>query len=159
MSITRLISYETFSRLRLEAFVADDVELAAQVVPLADWEFLGGLWRGSAIGFTEFLELEKRPGELGSIALHAHELPAHVFSAICAALALPLRAGMEWHEIDAVLGVQTKTWSFVADQRSQAYVVGDTERYEVDVTVREAVGLTYVVVVRMDMLALCDDLE
>jgi hypothetical protein len=73
-----LIPYDEFARLRLAQFYPD----ASELVPLENWEFMGGVWVGEADGFTEFLRPEDRPNELGSIEIDLSAIAEDIGNAI-----------------------------------------------------------------------------
>jgi hypothetical protein len=117
---------------------------------------MGGLWLGEAIGFTEFLRHTARPRELGSMSVHLSDLPGGVSTAMFTALRLPLTKGMSATEVQAMLGSPKKVHSFVPESRTYEFSVNAEDPYYVSCTVDEGAGLTYVVVVRKDILALCE---
>ena len=117
---------------------------------------MGGLWTGEAIGFTEFLRHSGRPGELGSVSVDLSDLPESVSNAMIAALGLPLKRGMSREDVQAAIGEPGNVLSFVPDRLTYEYSLGGEESYYVSCTVDEGHGLTYVVVIRKDILALCE---
>jgi len=101
---------------------------------------MGGLWTGEAIGFTEFLS----------------DLPEKVSNAMLKALGLPLERGMSSQAVQAAIGEPENVQSFAADRLTYEYSLGGSHSYYVSCTVDEGDGLTYVVVIRKDILALCE---
>lgn len=156
MEPVQLLPYRSFSVLELGRFLRSDLPLREPIVSLEAWEFMGGTWHGHASGFSEFLYHDRCPDELGSLALDASALPSEVFSAALATLRLPLYAGMDSAAIHLALGKPLKTLEFVQDRVSFEYSLGEPEAYYVSLTVKHDGGLTYVVVSREDILALCD---
>lgn len=51
-----MITPADFGRLRLKEFLP-----VAELHQLADWHFMEDVWLGEALGFTEFLRLEREP--------------------------------------------------------------------------------------------------
>lgn len=156
MNNRSLIPYKAFAGLRLRQFVVGS-PLEKEIQPRADWEFMGGLWQGEAISFSEFLCLESRPEELGSVSLNAEELPVEVVTSVLAKLQLPVKVGMRKEEVESILGQPDDQFNFVEDRVSYEYVLGTPEPYLVRLTIQNAIGLSYVVVTRGDMLALCNE--
>ncbi len=157
MKPVRLIPYREFANLRLTQFLVEHSHLQSTVQSLTDWEFMGDMWAGEAISFTEFLLHESLPNELGSLSLEVATLPPQVSEAVFHALHLPLRAGMSAHEVQACLGNPSKTMSFVPGRLTYEFTVGSECPYYVSCTVSASEGLTYVVVIRNDILALCNE--
>ena len=153
MAQPQLLSYQEFSDLRLSQFLPDD-ELQREVVPLTNWAFMGGTWKGHAIGFTEFLCLETPPSGLGSIAIDAQGLPKQVVSAILAKLRLPISLGMSAETLESIVGEPSRKHSFVSDRVSYEYTIGSSEPYRLGLTILREGGLAYIVVTRKDILAL-----
>ena len=156
MSQFQLLPYKEFARLSLDQFLAGEPIPRRDIALLENWEFMGGVWNGRAIGFSKFLSLETWPEELGSIAVDTHALPDRVVSSIFKTLRLPVVAGMSVSTIESLFGSPRKKLSFVADRFTYEYVLGDVELYRVSFTIRESIGLSYVVVIRGDLLALCN---
>jgi hypothetical protein len=157
MEPIELLPYREFSSLTLGQFLSDGRSLPHPIVLLEDWQFMGGSWLGHACGFSEFLYHHDRPHELGSLALDAETLPPSVFSAALAAIRLPVRAGMSSAFVESILGKPRRTHAFAPDRVSYEYSLGDSEAYQVSLTIKLDGGLTYVVVTRADVLALCDE--
>ena len=63
---------------------------------------------------------------------------------------------MSLASVESALGEPRRTLTFASDRVSYEYSLGDLEPYHVSVTVKHDGGLTYVVVIRKDVLALCD---
>jgi len=55
-----MITHSDFKKLRLNQFFSD-----LEPTKLENWEFMGNIWVGEAIGFSEWLCLEQTPNELG----------------------------------------------------------------------------------------------
>ena len=156
MNPAALIAYPQFAKLQLRPFLLQEPDLEPGVRLLEDWEFMGGLWLGEAIGFTEFLRHTACPRELGSMSVHLSDLPGGISNAIFAALRLPLTRGMSGTEVQAILGPPEKVHSFVPESRTYEFSVDAEDPYYVSCTIDEGEGLTYVVVIRKDILALCE---
>jgi|GEM_PF-989183 len=156
MSQLQLLPYKEFAILSLDQFLVEEPALQRDIAQLENWEFMGGIWHGQAIGFSEFLSLKTWPQELGSIAVDMLALSSRVVSSIFAVLRLAVTAGMSVSSIESSFGTPRKKLSFVADRFTYEYVLGDTELYRVSFTIQEGIGLSYVVVIREDLLALCN---
>jgi hypothetical protein len=115
-----LIPYDEFARLRLAHFYPD----ASELMPLENWEFMGGVWVGKADGFTEFLRPEDRPDELGSIEIDLSEIQEDIGTAILDKIHLPLRRGMPFEQVAWHLGPPEGTKVFVLDRKSHDFTVG-----------------------------------
>ena len=157
MELVILIPYCEFANLRLTQFLTEHSRLQSAVQLLKHWEFMGGMWAGEAISFSEFLMHELLPNELGSLSLEFATLPPQVSEAVMHALHLPLKAGMSENEVQACLGTPVKTLSFVPGRFTYEFTVGTECPYYVSCTVSASQGLTYVVVIRNDILALCNE--
>jgi hypothetical protein len=143
-----MISYSEFGRLRLRDFCGDEV--AESNIP--DWEWMGGLWFGDAVGFTWFGRLHDAPKETGGLEVDLAELPEHVWSRILDSLHLPLRAGMTFDSITSILGQPFETDFFLEDRKTYEFRVGSAQRYRVSCTVLDDDGLIFVSVIREDVL-------
>lgn len=143
-----LIPYDEFARLRLAQFYPETAELA----PLENWEFMGGVWVGEADGFTEFLRPEDRPEELGSIEIDLSAIQEEIGTAILDKIHLPLSHGMAFEEVTHHLGHPKVTNVFVADRKSYDFIVGSDFPYHVSCTIHESDGLIHVTVIRRDLL-------
>ncbi len=143
-----LIPYEHFERLRLSQFHPD----ASRIATLLNWEFMGAVWVGEADGFTAFLCPEASPDTLGSIELDLRELPEALSARVLAAIQLPLQSGMSLAQVQAVIGIPTKTHRFVPDRASFDFVVGSRWPYQIGCTIHESQGLIHVGVIRQDHL-------
>ncbi len=95
-----LIAYAEFARLRLAQFYQD----ASELVPLENWEFMGGVWVGEADGFTEFLRPEDRLDELGSIEIDLSAIAEDIGNAILDKIHLPVRRGIDFEQVLQRLG-------------------------------------------------------
>src|SRR5262245_2159450 len=147
-----LISFEQFGKLRLKQFAQPE----AEVVESAGYEWMGGFRINEGIGFTSMCRHEDTPEETGGLEVHFSELPESAVSAIFDAIQLPLRRGMSFEEVRSVLGEPQKTHVFVADRKTYDFTVGSQQRYYVSATLHDADGLTYVAVIRKDVLSKCD---
>ena len=122
--------------MRLRHF-ADDV------VDLDGWEFMGRLWVGEAIGFSEWLRPADDPARLGSLALDLCDLPPDLSARVLDRLHLPLSRGMDLARIRGRLGDPVGTQRFVSDRCSFKFSI---DGYSISCTVHDADGLIYVVV-------------
>lgn len=155
--LNELIPYGQFAKLRLAPFLEAHPSLLKRIAQMeGGWEFMGGMWLGEGLAFTDFLRLESLPDELGCISLDMSALPQEVSLKVLDALGLPIRPFMKRKGIEACLGKSERTHVFVKDRRSFDFTVGCAWPYHVSCTVRNRGGLTHVVVARKDVLALCE---
>jgi hypothetical protein len=124
--VVNLVSYSRFGALRLTDFLAP----GAEVVELADWEFMDDRWIGEADGgFTEFLRLEEEPNVVRSVALDLASLPRDTAGAVMRAIGLPLEPRMTEDAIPATLGPPESVNQFptAPERRTLNFVVGTRE--------------------------------
>ena len=142
-----MIGYEDFGRLRLAQFVPSDTGITA----IENWEFMGRLWVGDAIGFTEFLRLRRSSEVTRSIAVDLAALTRETSAAIFAAIDLPLAQGISLQQACDVLHAEPNgVHQFSKDRDSYDFQIGGDESYDVSCTVLHDGGLTYVVIMRHD---------
>ena len=149
--ITEILPYSEFATIKLSHFVK-----SSKIYQLDNWEFMGGIWIGEAVGFTEFLRLESSTDELGSLAIDLDDLPTDTIQAIFATLNLPLKPHATYAEVEEVLEKYESTNIFVEDRVVYNYTIGCRWPYYISCTIDEAKGLIYVVVIRKDILAKCN---
>lgn len=118
-------------------------DLAADVDDLDDWEFMGRMWVGEAIGFSEWLRPDDDPAQLGSLALALRDLPPELSERVLGHLQLPLSRGMDLAQIRGQLGDPVGTQRFVSDRRNFDFKFAG---YSISCTVHDADGLVYIVV-------------
>ena len=147
-----LIPYSQFAKLRLTQFVGKDVKVSES----DGWEWMGGYWiNEGAYGFTSFSREEDTPDEAGGLEMDFSELPKDSAQRILGAIRLPLLSGMKLEEVYAVLGepVAKDTFGkYVHDRQTDEFKVGTEQPYYVSSTVHHESGLTYLAVVRGDVL-------
>ena len=136
-----LIAFEQFGRLRLSKFRSDAV-----LAQLENWEFQEHLWVGEAIGFSEWLRLDRDREVLRSLAIDLSEFPAEAAQAVFQELRLPVRAGMTLPELSSIFGSPVAEHHFVPDRATYEYLTAEPKRYRVSCTVLNDGGLTYMVV-------------
>jgi hypothetical protein len=136
-----VLTHQEFGRLRLAEFAPKK-----QIRTLADWEFLGRLWIGEAIGFSEWLRPHERPTMLESLALDVAELPQEVVDRVLARLGLPLRKGLTRRELVKLLGEPYEAHVFADDRKTFEFRSEETDPYLISCTVLNDGGLTYLVV-------------
>jgi hypothetical protein len=136
-----MISHARFGKLRLAQFRPD-----ADIVELDDWEFMDHLWVGEAVGFSEWLRLEKKPETLRSLAIDFSEFPEEAAVEVLRAIDLPVHAGMKLNALRKVLGKPVEEHRFVKDRVTYEFVFAGPPRYNVSCTVLTKGGLTYLVV-------------
>lgn len=152
-----LISYSEFAPLRLAKFLEAHPSLLKRIAEMeGGWEFMGGLWLGEGLVFTDFLRLESLPDELGCVSLDLSSLPEKVSLEILDKLGLPIRPGMNRDEIEACLGKPERTLVFVKDRKRCDFTVGRVWPYHVSCTILNRGGLIFLVVARKDVLARCE---
>jgi hypothetical protein len=135
-----LISHEEFGRLRL-------VDFSREATEIEDWEYLDRLWIGEAIGFSEWLRPVEKPDVLGALSLDLSDLPDEMSQKIFAVLRLPLSRGMNYSQVVSVLGEPTHSQQFTSGQTTYEFQCGNQWPYEIDCTVQNEDGLSYVTVV------------
>lgn len=135
-----LISHEEFGRLRL-------VDFAPEVAEIEDWEYLDRLWIGEAVGFSEWLRPIENPDVLGALSLHLADLPDEVSQKIFTVLHLPLSSGMNFSQVVSLFGEPKNSHRFTSGQRSYEFRCGSRWPYQIDCTIQDEDGLSYITVV------------
>jgi hypothetical protein len=151
-----LIPYNEFKTLRLTHFYKPAFLWGSPIRILKDWEFMGGLWVGEAVGFTEFLCLTSNDTELGSVAIDLFALPEKTSNSIFDALNLQLKPNITRQEVEYILGNPHNTRTFVKDRTTSDFIIGTKWKYHIDCTIHETKGLIFIVVIRKDILDLCE---
>ena len=136
-----MISHSHFGRLRLAAFRPDE-----SVAALENWEFMDQTWIGEAVGFSEWLRLESDPEVLRSLAIDFAEFPADAADEVLQTVELPVRRGMQLHELEPLLGKPVREHRFTEKRVSYDFVLAGPPHYVVSCTVLNAGGLTYLVI-------------
>ncbi|HET9396399.1 MAG TPA: hypothetical protein VFO36_10110 [Nitrospiraceae bacterium] len=136
-----MLTHDEFGELRLADFAPRE-----RIRALADWEFLGRMWVGEAIGFSEWLRPHDRQNVLESLALDMEDLSEQVVDQVLSRLRLPLRRGMTRSELVRLLGRPVETHVFADDRKTFEFRHGEPDRYLVSCTVLNDGGLTYVAV-------------
>jgi hypothetical protein len=136
-----MISYDHFGKLRLAHFLPGD-----QITKLRDWEFEENLWVGEAIGFSEWLRLEKEPDVLRSLAIDFAKFTNTTVEEVLRTIDLPIRGGMTFEDLRMVLGEPDKILRFVADRTTYEFLSQEPHPYKVSCTVLNKGGLVYLVV-------------
>jgi hypothetical protein len=132
-----MISHAEFGKLRLAHFRSE-----SDIAELADWEFMGRIWLGEAIGFSEWLRLEDDPCVLRSIAIDFREFPAPDAAKVLDAIGSEIRCGMTFDELRSLLGQPISEYRKVKDRVTYEFVTS-AEPYNVSCTVLNEGGLTY----------------
>ncbi|MBI4719512.1 MAG: hypothetical protein HY763_17080 [Planctomycetes bacterium] len=127
-----------FRELRLRKFVNP-----RDVAELNDWEFLGHVWVGEAVGFTEWLRRAEEPDELGCVSIDFNGLSCQTSAAMLGALELTLRSGMSRTEVERVLGHPFAEDKFVAGRVSLEFTY---QSYYMIATLDDTGGLTHLTV-------------
>jgi hypothetical protein len=137
-----MISHSQFGKLRLAQFLPD----REQIATLEGWEFMDRRWVGEALGFSEWLRLEREPKVLRSLAIDFATFPKRAAAAVLQAIDLPVRAGMGSSDLQALFGKPSKELRFVKDRVSYEFTVPGSPQYDVSCTVLNDGGLSYLVV-------------
>lgn len=132
---------QEFAKLRLGQFFPTET-----VRRLENWEFMGRTWIGEAIGFSEWLCPVESETELQSLAIDFEVLPRNGCERVLATLGLPLKPGMSEDSVRNVLGEPIEVQQFVSDRKSLEFKCGTGETYTISCTLKEAGGLSYLVV-------------
>lgn len=136
-----MLSHRQFGKLRLSQFVPEK-----DLTPLDNWEYMGRLCVGEAIGFSEWLRFKRSDNVLRSLALDFSELSRKVVTAVLERLGLPLRPGMSIEQIKLALGEPKSTEAFVKNRKTFDFVCGKRAKYLISCTLLNKGGLTYLVV-------------
>jgi hypothetical protein len=137
-----MISHADFGKLRLAHLLP-----RANIVELADWEFMGKTWLGEAVGFSEWLRLEKDPNVLRSLAIDFTDFGEAAAIQVLDTIGVPIRRGMILDEIRQLLGMEVNEYRFVKDRVSYEFLVDGPPAYTFLCTVLNQGGLTYLVVI------------
>jgi len=143
----KLISYETFSQLRLATFLPP----TAQITKQCGFEWMGGNWRYEGIGFTWFGQLESASEGTGGAEIHFEELDEAASSSILRAIGLPLTSGISTEQVNAIFGPAFQTIRFVDDRVTHVFHMGEPDVYEVSCTFSDGQGLVHVSIIRNDL--------
>lgn len=106
-----IISFGEFEKLRLQDFFEKH-----DIQNLERWEFMGDLWIGDAVGFTEWLRLEKEPTKTRSISVDLRKHDNDILNRIFSTLKLPLKKGQKIEDLAAIFGQPVGFDKFVADR-------------------------------------------
>ena len=133
-----MINYQEFGTLRLASFRPD-----AEIVELDDWEYEDRLWVGEAVGFSEWLRPAEEPEILCCLSINLTEFPLTATNQVLQAIDLPVRSGMSFEELRAILGEPVKTLKFVPEQNTYEFLTAEPYPYKVSCTVPLEGGLSY----------------
>lgn len=148
-----IIDYERFGRFDVRPFA----QAGRGVIQQGDYEWRGGIWTNEWIGAcTGVSRHESMPDEVGGLEIDFRELPERDVMAIFDAIQLPLKPGMTLQEVKVVLGEPFESVDFIEDRKGYGFNVGSRFAYEVGCIIRDSIGLTYVSVIRKDVLSKCD---
>jgi hypothetical protein len=136
-----MINYTDFNKLKLGNFISDKITIQDCI----DFEFMGDIWTGQKLGFTEFLNLESDPTNISSISVDLNRLSDEVVNEIASTIGLDIKKGMSEIEIYEIFGQPQKKYRFTKDRQTFDYIIGDKEYYYMSVTIHESFGLMYVV--------------
>lgn len=132
-----MLSYRDFSCMRLSDFVRDPA-------PLDDWEFMGRLWVGEALGFTEWLCPAEKPTELGSLSVDL--VAFEHWEDVLRRLQLPLKKGMRLTDVQQVLGRPTRRIEWEPTRFDAEFIYPPSQPYWISCTFRDADGLIYLTI-------------
>jgi hypothetical protein len=138
LSETAMIPYSEFGVLRLSQFRPD-----AEISELEDWEYEDRDWVGEAVGFSEWLRPADTPEVLGSLSLDFGEFPRPDADRVLTAIGLPVRPGMGFEDLRAVLGEPVETLRFGPSKVTYEFLTPEPQRYKVSCTVKQEGGLSY----------------
>lgn len=138
-----MTSYLQFGKLRLVQFLPD-----AEIATLSKWQLMGETWVGEAVGFSEWLRLEREPEVLRSLSIDFDEFPPAAAEVVLRNIGLALGRRMRIEHIERTLGKPIHEERFVSDRISFDFLVEGPPTYEVSCTVLNDGGLTYLVVMR-----------
>jgi len=141
----KLVEYSDFGALRLAHFligqmVAENTE---------NWEFMGQIWVGEVLGFTQWLRLKDDPQVLRSIALDLDALPKIVSTSVLDRIGLPLLPGMKAEDILVTCGSPT-TRKLMGGKTTYSFSLGKGAAYRLRCTTTSTSGLSYLVIMRTD---------
>ena len=136
-----MISHDEFGKLHLGQFIPDE-----EITHLKNWEFMGNVWLGEAIGFSEWLRLESDPNTLRSLALDLSEFPSEPCRRVLDVVDLPLKRGMSLKDIEEVLGNPIDVDEYISDRKSYSFRFQNGAAYDLSCTVLNEGGLIYLVI-------------
>jgi hypothetical protein len=138
-----IISFGEFEKLRLQDFFEKH-----DIQNLERWEFMGDLWIGDAVGFTEWLRLEKEPTKTRSISVDLRKHDNDILNRIFSTLKLPLKKGQKIEDLAAIFGQPVGFDKFVADRINYDFEIGKIEKFTISCTILNEGGLIYFVMMR-----------
>ena len=150
-----MISYPELATLRFAMLARDVKGLPGPIVTFENWQYQGREWIGEGVGaFTDFLRPISDPMRVGAVSLHLVDLPEVFQVKVLRKLRLPLVRGMPKDAVIASMGrAPARVNKFVEDRVSLDFEVGDQWRYEVSCTIHDDAALTFVTLIRRDLLA------
>lgn len=133
-----LISQEKFEALRLFNFVQN-------YTTRKNWEYMGALWIGEAVGFTEWLRPVSEPKKTQSISIDLEGLNEETVWKVFEFLGLELEKGMTEEEIKTDFGHHFEQENLQIDRRTLNYIIGSgNNEYYLSLTITNETGLVYV---------------
>jgi hypothetical protein len=135
-----MIGYNDFSKLRLANFLSKET----CVNNCAGYQFMGDVWTGQTVGFTECLQLQSNARDTQSISLDLNGLDSESINKIIALLGLDIYKGMEQEQVIETFGTPLTTERFMNDRQTFIYIVGNKEQYYLSLTIHQSDGLIYV---------------
>ena len=124
--------------MRLE----DYFRLRSAIHIVSERVFMGELWNGEGVGFTEWLRPVEDPDATRMIFIDIRNFPDSVSEAVIADLRLPIAKGMKENEVFHLLGLPVKTFTFLSDRLTHVFLLGNDEKYYLDLTFHHQDGLT-----------------
>lgn len=135
-----MITYAHFGKLELEQFVPEPGAITRHVYTANN----GELWDAAYSSNIEWFVLQS-DFRTRSICMYFDQEPVSAVNELCAALGLPLQAGMLLHELNNLLGLPHHSTAFLETQETFIYIIGNKEPFYLALTVHIQTGLRYAV--------------
>jgi hypothetical protein len=126
-----MIAHHDLAPLRLKDFLPQ----TDRIEEVDGWEFMDKVWLGEVYGFTEWLRLREDPEVLRSVSMDLADLDQEIADRVLATLQLPLEFGMEFEEVNQVLGEPAGQVQLVPNRITYEYLVGNQEKYYISATI------------------------
>jgi hypothetical protein len=107
---------------------------------------MGDLWLGEAIGFSEWLRLERDPNTLRSLAFDLVGFPNESRQCVLDKVDLPLMRGMSLQDIVEVPGNPIEVDEYISDRKTYTYGFQNEVTYKLSCTILNEGGLIYLVI-------------
>lgn len=142
-----MIGYNKFFKLKLTDFLDNHEEIES----VSGWEFMDDIWKGETIGFTEFLQLESDDEKTRSISLDLTDLPNSTIDKIITSLDIALQKGMTKKDVIKSFGQPQNTLNFIEDRTTLEYIIGESEKYFLSLTITNDDGLIFITMMNHDL--------